>query len=306
MIFDLRATARRIEFASIAQESLEKDYTTSSAQEIISDIKSALHNLLQNLSLPPTDNMSRLDTGASSSSSCPRQLIVNEDTDKLTDIQRVPQPGFGLENFTMRLQQCITSSTIDAEPRWVGVWGTGGAGKTLLAQIAYNSRNVRDHSNGGKLIWLTVSQTPNIKGLYDSFCRQLGLRPIIFAQLEEYRTRLYIEFLRRRVFLILDDVWNKGVLEQLDLAKGRGSVTLVTTRNQPVLKKAGVIHEDELQVAGSYFVSMRSLGDFQTFLLNYRKWLSWLLMSAKVFLWRSRSSVDQWSGRPRVKNGNSN
>jgi disease resistance protein RPS2 len=248
MIYDLGATAQRIEFATVAQESLQQNYKASSGQEITSDIRSALHHLLQNLSLRPTDNVSRVDTGASSSSSCPRELIVNEDAHKLTDIQQVPQPVFGFDNFSMRLQQCITSGSVDAEPRWVTVWGMGGAGNTLLAQIAYNSSKVREHFKGGKLIWLTVSQTPNIKGLYDSFCRQLGLRPMSFAQLGEYRTRLYNEFLRRRVFLVLDDVWNKGVLEQFDLAKGRGSVTLVTTRNQPVLKKAGVIDEDELQV----------------------------------------------------------
>jgi disease resistance protein RPS2 len=124
----------------------------------------------------------------------------------------------------------------------------GGAGKTLLAQIAYNSMEVREHFKGGKLIWLTVSQTPDIKGLYDSFCRKLGLMPMSFAQLEEYRTRLFTELKRSRVFLVLDDVWNKGDLEQLDLGKGRGSVTLVTTRNQPVLKHAGVIKEDEVNV----------------------------------------------------------
>jgi len=247
MMDDLRATALRIKFPTFTQESPQENYT-SNAQGVTNPIKSAFYNLLQNLSLRPSDNMSRVDTGASSSSSCPRDLIVNEDAHKLTDIQQVPQPVFGLDNFTMRLQQSITSSSIDAEPRCVGVWGMGGAGKTLLAQIAYNSREVREHFKGGKLIWLTVSQTPNIKGLYDSFWRQLGLRPMSFAQLEEYRTRLYDEFLRRRVFLVLDDVWNKGVLEQLDLAKCQGSVTLVTTRNQPVLKKAGVIDEDEVQV----------------------------------------------------------
>jgi hypothetical protein len=248
MIYDLSAITQRIEFATVKPESLQQDYKASSAQEITGDIRSALHNLLQILSLGPTYNMSRVDTGGSSSSSCPRERIVNEDAHKLTDIQQVPQPVFGLHNFTMRLQQSITSSSIDAEPRCVGVWGMAGAGKTLLAQIAYNSSEVREHLKGDKLIWLTVSQTPNIKGLYDSFCRQLVLRPMSFAQLEEYRIRLYNEFLRRRVILVLDDVWNKRVLEQLDLAKGRGSVTLVTTRNQPVLKKAGVIDEDELQV----------------------------------------------------------
>ncbi len=248
MIDDLRASALLIEFATVAQDSLQRKYTTSSAQEITSDIKSGLHNLLQNLSLGPSDNMSSVGTGASSSSSYPRELIVNEDAHKLTDIQQVPQHVFGLDNFTMRLQQSITSCSIDAEPRCVGVSGMGGAGKTLLAQIAYNSREVREHFKGGKLIWLTVSETPNIKGLYDSFSRQLDLKKERFAQLEEYRTRLYNELKNTRVFLVLDDVWNIGVLEQLDLAKHRGSVTLVTTRNRPVLEKAGVIDEDEVKV----------------------------------------------------------
>jgi Leucine-rich repeat (LRR) protein len=247
MMEDLRATALRIEFATFTRESLQEDPTRSSAQGVTSAIKSGLCYLLQCLSLRPGDNMLRLDTGASSSSSCPRAQIVNEDAHNLTYVQEVPQHVFGLDNFTMRLQQSITSSSIDAERRYVGVWGMGGAGKTLLAQIAYNSREVREHF-GGKLVWLTVSHTPNIKSLYDSCWRQLGLRPINFAQLEEYRTGLFNEFQRRRVFLVLDDVWSKEVLEQLDLAKGRGSVTLVTTRNQHVLKKAGVIDEDELKV----------------------------------------------------------
>jgi Leucine-rich repeat (LRR) protein len=248
MMYDLHTTMRRIEFAAFTQKSLKKANTGSSAEVITSNIKSALDDLLQNLALGPSDNVRRVDTGASSSSFCPRELLVNEDAHELTDIEKVPQHVFGVDNFTMRLQGSITSTSIDAESRSVGVWGMGGAGKTLLAQIAYNSREVREHFKGGKLIWLTVSQTPDIKGLYDSFCRQLGLMPMSFAQLEEYRTRLYNEFMRRRVFLVLDDVWNEGVLEQLDLAKGPGSVTLVTTRNRPVLEKAGVIEEDEVQV----------------------------------------------------------
>ncbi|CAK9859201.1 unnamed protein product, partial [Sphagnum jensenii] len=113
------------------------------------------------------------------------EKMMQEQHEMMDDlhIQQVPQLVIGLDNFTMRSEQSITSSSIDAEPRCVGVWGMGGAGKTLLAQIAYNSREVRKHFKGGELIWLTVSQTPNIKGLYDSFWRQLGLRPTSF-QLE--------------------------------------------------------------------------------------------------------------------------
>ncbi|CAK9859212.1 unnamed protein product [Sphagnum jensenii] len=99
MMNDLRASALRTEFATATQESLRVNYTASSAQGITSAIKSAFYNLWQNLSLRPSDNMSRVDTGASSSSSCPRELIVNEDAHKLTDIQQVPQPVFGLDKF---------------------------------------------------------------------------------------------------------------------------------------------------------------------------------------------------------------
>jgi len=88
---------------------------------------------------------------------------------------------------------------------------------------------VCQHFEGAKLIWLTISQSPNIKGLYDSLWRLLDLHLMNLVQLEEYRTKLYNEFSRRRVFLVLNDVWKEGGLEQVDLANGQGSVTLVTT-----------------------------------------------------------------------------
>jgi hypothetical protein len=69
MTYDLGATALPIEFATVAQESLQENYTRSSAQGITSAIKSAFDNLFQYLSRRPSDNMSRVDTGASSSSS---------------------------------------------------------------------------------------------------------------------------------------------------------------------------------------------------------------------------------------------
>jgi hypothetical protein len=46
MTYDLGATALPIEFATVAQESLQENYTTSSAQGITSAIKSAFDNLL--------------------------------------------------------------------------------------------------------------------------------------------------------------------------------------------------------------------------------------------------------------------
>jgi agmatine/peptidylarginine deiminase len=39
------------------------------------------------------------------------------------------------------------------------------------------------------------------------------------------------------VFLVLDDVWKDKVFDSLDLAKGDGSVTLLTTRNLSLLER---------------------------------------------------------------------
>ncbi|CAM6015495.1 unnamed protein product, partial [Sphagnum balticum] len=42
----------------------------------------------------------------------------------------------------------------------------------------------------------------------------------------------------KRVFLVLDDVWKDKVFDSLDLAKGKGSVTLLSTRNLSLLERA--------------------------------------------------------------------
>jgi len=41
-----------------------------------------------------------------------------------------------------------------------------------------------------------------------------------------------------RVFLVLDDVWQDKTFDSLDLAKGKGSVTLLSTRNLSLLEGA--------------------------------------------------------------------
>jgi hypothetical protein len=40
------------------------------------------------------------------------------------------------------------------------------------------------------------------------------------------------------VFLVLDDGWQDKAFDTLDLAKGKGSVTLLSTRNQSLLERA--------------------------------------------------------------------
>ncbi len=55
---------------------------------------------------------------------------------------------------------------------------------------------------------------------------------------EDYKLKLHSQFRQKRVFLVLDDVWQDKAFDTLDFAKGKGSVTLLTTRNQSLLERA--------------------------------------------------------------------
>jgi disease resistance protein RPS2 len=73
--------------------------------------------------------------------------------------------------------------------------------------------------------------------LYRSLSEELGLKPELNANPEDYKLKLHSQFRRKRVFLVLDDVWQDKAFDSLDLAKGKGSVTLLSTRNQSLLKR---------------------------------------------------------------------
>jgi len=55
---------------------------------------------------------------------------------------------------------------------------------------------------------------------------------------EDYKRYLHTQFIQKRVFLVLDDVWKDKAFDSLDLAKGDRSVTLLSTRNLSLLERA--------------------------------------------------------------------
>ncbi len=76
-----------------------------------------------------------------------------------------------------RVETLVTSEGSDVAPQYVGVWGMGGVGKTLLLQRVYGSPKVHGHFQGAKFIWCTVGQTPDIMALYRTLNEELVLKP---------------------------------------------------------------------------------------------------------------------------------
>jgi disease resistance protein RPS2 len=161
-------------------------------------------------------------------------LKVSRECDE--EVHDLPE-SFGLESHVERLETLLTSEGSDAAPRYVGVWGMGGVGKTLLLQRLDGSPKVRRHFQGAMFIWLTVGQTPDIMALYRTLSKKLHLEPELYENPEDFKRYLHTEFIQRRVFLVLDDVWQDKAFDSLSLAKGKGSVTLLSTRNKSLLER---------------------------------------------------------------------
>ncbi|CAK9195230.1 unnamed protein product [Sphagnum troendelagicum] len=163
--------------------------------------------------------------------------VVREFDRALQKFHDLPPSTFGQESYVERLETLVTSEGSNGAPRYVGVWGMGGVGKTLLLQKVDGSPTVRRHFQGAVFIWLTVGQTPDVMALYRTLSEELGVKPKKHANPEDYKRYLHTQFIQRRVFLVLDDVWKNKAFDSLDLAKGKGSVTLLSTRNQSLLER---------------------------------------------------------------------
>ncbi|XP_020114577.1 probable disease resistance protein At1g58602 [Ananas comosus] len=179
----------------------------------------------------------------------------------------------------------------------VAITGMGGAGKTTLAAMVYNSVSkfpVSGHTHFTQLkevdsvselqnyfdvcAWVPVHQDPDIMDLLLIMIDQLGLSESTNTAKYEYsyqrrwkvhslKQKLYWSLKQRRYLIVLDDIWRKEVWDQFKPAlpnSGNGSRIIVTTR----FKDVAIYHDP-----GSEPYEMRPLNEDD----------SWLLFLTKVF-----------------------
>lgn len=83
------------------------------------------------------------------------------------------------------------------------------------------------------IIFITVSQSPNLKGILETMWKKIvRKKKPEFQNVEDAHRQLQQQLLRqaKRTLVVLDDVWSRENLENL-LFKGEGYKTLVTTRD---------------------------------------------------------------------------
>ena len=138
--------------------------------------------------------------------------------------------------------------------------GTGGYGKTTLAQAACRDPRVRDAFED--VLWVTVGEQPsNLVGMVEDLVAHLqGSRPG-FSDLEIAAGHLGGLLEDRRLLLVIDDVWQPSHLYPW-LRGGAGCVRLVTTRDRTVLPvRSTVVSVDAMQEAQAVDLLSRGLPD---------------------------------------------
>ncbi|KAH6824560.1 hypothetical protein C2S53_010374 [Perilla frutescens var. hirtella] len=124
----------------------------------------------------------------------------------------------------------------------IPIVGMGGIGKTTLAQLVYNDRNVKQ--NFDVRAWVCVSEEFDVisitKTLYESVTGDVSKS----ENLDMLQVKLKEKLGKEKFLIVLDDVWNDNYGKWDDLRRPfqlgtPGSRIIVTTRNESVASVVG-------------------------------------------------------------------
>ncbi|KAL8210223.1 hypothetical protein R6Q57_006955 [Mikania cordata] len=132
----------------------------------------------------------------------------------------------------------------------VPIVGMGGVGKTTLARLLYDEKQVKDHFE--LRAWVCVSDDFNSFAISKVIFQSVAGVNKEFADLNLLQVALRDHLREKRFLLVLDDVWSESC-EDWEMLVGpfhacsSGSKIIVTTRKEHLLKKLGYNLNKKLQ-----------------------------------------------------------
>ncbi|VAH72333.1 unnamed protein product [Triticum turgidum subsp. durum] len=131
----------------------------------------------------------------------------------------------------------------------LGIVGTGGVGKTTLAQKIYNDQKIKGSFK--MHAWISVSQDYNEVTLLKEVLRNIGVHHEQGETIAELQRKLAETIEGKSLFLVLDDVWHSNVWTDLlrpAFHETSVGIILVTTRDYQITKRIGVDHTHQVDL----------------------------------------------------------
>jgi len=134
----------------------------------------------------------------------------------------------------------------------VGIVGTGGIGKTTLAQKIYNDHKIKGAFSNQA--WICVSQEYSEVAILKEVLRNFRVHQEQGETVGELSSKLAAAVQEKSFFLVLDDVWQPEVwinLLKIPLHSAATGVIIVTTRHDTVAHAIGMedVHRVDLMAA---------------------------------------------------------
>jgi hypothetical protein len=192
---------------------------------------SALRSELNQLRLTMAQQQSETDVDVQTSAFAPVPAEVPQlpSTFRFTmDMQELKTLLLQGGSETSRTVTLSSQQTTEASGR-VSAYGMGGIGKTMLTAGLCRDNDVRTHFDA--ILWVTLGQLPNILRLQQLLYLQVaGTEPPANSTTEALKESLRQKMAKKKVLLVLDDVWESAHEAALNTVDATSSKTLVTTR----------------------------------------------------------------------------
>ncbi|KAJ8769136.1 hypothetical protein K2173_000911 [Erythroxylum novogranatense] len=148
----------------------------------------------------------------------------------------------------------VKSMILNAKSKFhiVSLVGMGGIGKTTLAQLVYNDREIQTHFDNK--IWVCISESFDEMRIAKAILESIdGSFIYDLKELENVLTKIRGILREKRFLLVLDDVWNENPTKWKELKQSLtcglfGSTILITTRKEKVALVMGCRDESIYRV----------------------------------------------------------
>ncbi|XP_022722144.1 putative disease resistance protein RGA3 [Durio zibethinus] len=157
----------------------------------------------------------------------------------------------GRDDDKKKIVKLLLQSELEENVSVVPIIGIGGLGKTTLAKMVFNDKNVGEHFQ--LKLWVCVSEKFELKLIVEKIIEAAtGSKPERDLQMETLQNILRDNINGKKYLLVLDDVWNEVRekwlnLRNLLLGGARGSWIVITTRSGLVAEITSTVLPHELE-----------------------------------------------------------